>query len=147
MELSRANLIKNVEEALELKGMRHFINKESFDLLSYPDELDALETDIDLFDDVIKEIEENPEDYIEIEPITSSEGFIIMEDFTDTIHNIYKQSSLMKALNKRNPFRQFRYALEDTNLTESWNNYEKKAYKNMASRWVDAFLKEEKLNI
>ena len=144
---AREKLIKNALEALELTGMKHFIHKESFDLLSYPDEIMALDADMELFEDSIKEIENNPDNYVQVEPISSSEGFIIMEDFTDTVRNISKQNALMRALNRRNPFRQFRYALEDVELLESWYEYKNQAYKNLANRWVEMFLEEEQINI
>jgi len=65
-----------------------------------------------------------------------------MEDFTDTIHNMSHQDALMKALNKENPFRQFRYTLEDIGLLEEWNIYKDKAFKNLAVKWINTYLEE-----
>ncbi len=147
MEQSKAKLIKHVEEALELSGMRHFIHKESFDLLSYPDSESETYADMDIFEDTIQEITKHAESYVEVEPISSREAYIIMEDFTDIVHNISKQSALMRALNRPNPFRQFRYALEDIELLDEWYDYKNNAYKNLAVRWVEMFLEKEEINI
>jgi len=146
MENNKEKLLKHVEEALELTGMRHFIHKETYELLSYPDDESSIYIDIDLFEDTIQEIAQNQESYIEVEPISSREGYIIMEDFTDTVHNLSKQGALMHALNKPNPFRQFRYALEDIDLLEKWYTYKNNAYRNLAARWVDMFLNEQEDN-
>lgn len=135
-------ILHDIEEVFEMNGLKHFIHKQTHELLSYPYKENSGYQDLSLFEDVIQEIEQNPNDYIEVEPISTREVFIIMEDFTDTIHNMSHQDALMKALNKENPFRQFRYTLEDIGLLKDWDIYKEKAFKNLAIKWINTYLEK-----
>jgi len=135
-------ILHDIEEVFEMNGLKHFIHKQTHELLSYPHKENSNYQDLSFFEDVIQEINQKPEEYIEVEPISTREVFIIMEDFTDTIHNMSHQDALMKALNKENPFRQFRYTLEDIGLLEEWNIYKDKAFKNLAVKWINTYLEE-----
>ena len=48
---------------------------------------------------------------VEIEPVSSRDAFKVMEDFADSRPDA-QRSRLFDALNRRHPFRTFRYALE-----------------------------------
>ena len=63
--------------------IKHILN---FDSWIYADE--------ELWEEDIKEIDENQENYIEFEPMSSRESFRVMADFIDTLvnHNLDRKS-------------------------------------------------------
>ena len=134
-----------IEQVFELNNLKHFIHRQTHELLCYPHEESREYDDLMMFKEVIKKMEQNPNNYIEVAPISTEEVFIIMEDFTDTIHNISHHDTLIHAINKENPFRQFRYALEDIRLLDEWKSYKNKAFKNLAVKWVSTNLDEQKI--
>jgi len=62
----------------------------------------------DLDDDIGYEDVENKERYFCIEPITSNEGYEIMQDFTASIESDEIRDRLIDALEQKKPFRNFK---------------------------------------
>lgn len=74
---------------------------------------------------------------VRIEPLESRESFGCMEDFADQVTDKRKQEHLYRALNRRHPFSNFRYAVEDTGLLQDWYNFRDEWYKDKAKEWMD----------
>ncbi|UZR95842.1 UPF0158 family protein [Chondrinema litorale] len=140
MKKTRKDLIKKVQDAYEVGGFKYYLEKNTWEVLSYPDDENVVFSDLDLYEDVLSKLQANVESYVEIPLPSSSEVFIIMEDFTDTIHNLFQQDMLMRAINGPKPYKQFRFALEDTGLLKDWHQFRDNAYKKIADQWVDEFL-------
>lgn len=66
---------------------------------------------IDLWDDDVKEIEKNSEDYFEFENIDSYEFYQIMTDFAESVKDIRLQERLIQALSSSKPFRNFKWQI------------------------------------
>lgn len=84
---------------------------------------------------------------IEIEPISSRESFRIMEAFADT-RNEQEQTHLYKALNRRGPFKCFRYAVEDLGILQQWYDFKNEAERRKAQEWLtenDLAIKDGKI--
>ena len=142
MKKTKKELIKKVKDAYEVGGFKYYLEKNTWEVLSYPDDENVVFSDIDLYEDVLKKLQTNIENYVEIPLPTSSAAFIVMEDFTDTIHNQFHHDILMRSLNRPNPFKQFRFALEDSGLLKDWHLFREKAYSKMASEWAEEFLEK-----
>lgn len=91
-------------------------------------------------DDIVTVGELFPKDgeaIVRIEPLESRESFGCMEDFADQVTDKRKQEHLYRALNRRHPFSNFRYAVEDTGLLQDWYHFRDEWYKQKAEEWMD----------
>jgi outer membrane cobalamin receptor len=104
--------IKEIAEQLDC-GNRCYINKETGDIKATPD-FDNGYADEELWADVLKEFEENWEKYIQIEKMESHESFDLMADFADSVDSKELRDSLIKALNKKYPFRNFKWVVDNS---------------------------------
>ena len=94
-------------------------------------------------DDTAERIEEEPDRFVEIEQVHSSEGYEIMERFVEQLPSGRARSDLERALSGRKPFRTFKdRLLEYPKLREEWFAFENAAYVELAREW----LKEEEIN-
>ena len=71
------------------------------------------------------EIEENPDDHIEIEKMSSSHSFDVMEAFIDEVEDPQLRARLVKALSRPKPFRNFKYEIDDSDYREKWFKFKK----------------------
>jgi outer membrane cobalamin receptor len=104
--------IKEIAEQLDC-GNRCYINKETGDIKTTPD-FDNGYADEELWADVLEEFEENRERYIQIEKMESHESFDLMADFADSVDNKELRDSLIKALNTKHPFRNFKWVVDNS---------------------------------
>ncbi len=104
--------IKEIAEQLDC-GNRCYINKETGDIKTTPD-FDNGYADEELWADVLKELEENWNKYIQIEKMESHESFDIMADFADSVDSRELRDNLINALNKKHPFRNFKWVVDNS---------------------------------
>jgi hypothetical protein len=135
--------IKQIAEELEM-GMQVYIHCISRTIHFVHPEMDYNEFDHD--DDLSLEsyeekkslidIEQNPDDYDIIEPMTSNEAFAIMENFTATIRDKSLQNLLQKTLAQKSPFAKFNNIVNDSAVTDDWYTFKDQAYYNYVSNIV-----------
>lgn len=65
---------------------------------------------------------------ITIEPMESHESFKIMEYFVDEIKDTNFQEKLINALNKKKPFANFKYLVENSDYRQKWFDFRKARY-------------------
>lgn len=104
--------IKEIAEQLDC-GNRCYINKETGDIKTTPD-FDNGYADEELWTDVLEELEENWDKYIQIEKMESHESFDLMADFADSVDSRELRDSLINALNKKHPFRNFKWVVDNS---------------------------------
>lgn len=134
MKLSN-NQIKQIAEDLDC-GLISFINSDTKEIKSIidPDDIYAEE---EHWKEDLEEIENNWTNYIRIDKMSSREAFEIMEEFTLQIKNIKIQNRLIYALNRRKPFRNFKYEIDcHEDIRQQWFKF--KAYK--YEEWVKNYL-------
>ena len=68
----------------------------------------------ELWTDVLNELEENWDKYIEIERMESHESFDLMADFAESVDSRELRDSLINALNKKHPFRNFKWVVDNS---------------------------------
>ncbi len=106
--------ISDIAQELEI-GMQCFVNKETGELKSIPDELrEEAISDDELWQDEINEIENNIEKYIVINVMDSHDSYIVMEKFIDTVEDKQFAKRLTNAINVSKPFHNFRYELDQS---------------------------------
>jgi len=104
--------IKEIAEQLDC-GNRCYINKETGDIKTTPD-FDNGYADEELWADVLEELEENWDKYIQIEKMESHESFDLMADFAESVDSKELRESLINALNKKHPFRNFKWVVDNS---------------------------------
>ena len=89
-----------------------------------------------------KNVAKNPETFLPIGPLSSKEGFLVMEDFVDTLPEGEARRSLERALRLPKPFRSFKDTLMDfPEVRAAWFDFEHKRHRETAG----AFLEENKI--
>lgn len=128
--------IKDIAEQLDC-GFRAFIHKTSYQMLFVPNENDLIDIELDPWEEEFTELDNNFTDYFEVEKWSSNEAFQMMEDFTEQLSTNSKlQSELFKALNKRKPFREFKFVIDNSgDFREQWFDFK--------NRWQLEFVKRQ----
>lgn len=106
--------IKEIAEQLDC-GFTCFWNKENGELIFIPDSMKYPDMDTEVWADELEKLDSNPEDYREIEPLEPSDSFKIMKAFVYTLNDSNSlKNKLIAALNKRHPFRNFKFLVDNS---------------------------------
>ena len=116
--------INEIAELLDC-GFRCFINRHSFEMISIPDTLKHSSIDTDAWQTENNELDNNYDDYLEIDPLESSESFKIMENFIETIEDSNKlKKQLYQSINKKHPFRNFKEIIDNSGMfRQKWFDF------------------------
>jgi len=105
--------IKQIAEELDC-GIRCYVNKETGEIVSVLD-FESWQTDNrGPWEDVLNELEENWDKYLEIETMESYESFKIMAGFAESLDNRELRDSLINALNRKHPFQNFKWIIDNS---------------------------------
>jgi hypothetical protein len=104
--------IKEIADQLDC-GNRCYINKEACEIKTTPDFNDGF-ADEELWADILVELEENWDKYIEIEKMESYESFDLMADFAESVDSGELRDSLINALNRKHPFQNFKWVIDNS---------------------------------
>ncbi len=66
--------------------------------------------------------------FVEIEPLESYESFKIMEYFVNEVSDTGFQNKLINALNRRKPFGNFKYLVENSDYRQQWFDFRQAQY-------------------
>jgi len=105
------NQIKEIASQLEC-GYRCFLNRITGELVFIPDVNKFPDIEIESWSNEIENIESDNNDFVEIEPLESKDYFTIMFQYAETITDNNLKNKLISALNKRNPFREFKHVID-----------------------------------
>ena len=85
-----------------------------------------------------KEIEENWDNYVEFEGLSTHESFRIMADFAENVDNNSLQKRLVNALNKSKPFGNFKWQIDNSgDYRQEWFNFKKARYINWVKEQIN----------
>ncbi|GAB3641295.1 UPF0158 family protein [Spirosoma arcticum] len=130
--------IKEIAEQLDC-GFRAFYHKSTGELIFIPDVLKFPTFDVDAFEEEQQELEANGDDYVKVEAMRSNDSYRVMVDFTEQLTNTSLQEKLFRALNKRGPFREFKFVIDDSgDFREQWFAFKSERYVNWVSRQIEA---------
>ena len=118
--------IKEISEQLDC-SFRAFYHKTTGELIFVPDldkhfgmEIDAWKADFD-------KLKKHKSQYQEIEAMDSRDAFKIMEDFALQVNNANLADDLLKALQTKQPFRQFHFVIDNSfEYRQSWFDFKAK---------------------
>jgi hypothetical protein len=124
-------VVSKIADSL-LAGLICFFNPETFEVEDIPKELAY---DLGEFELMIGETyesaglkHENWQNCITIEPMESHDSFQIMECFIDEVKETNLQGRLVNALNRKNPFANFKYLVESSKYRQHWFDFRQVQY-------------------
>lgn len=110
-----------------------YLNKKTGEVAILFSEMEGEEEEAE----IRERIEEEWDDWIEIEPIESRTGYQIMERFASSVKRAHVRKLLFDALSGRRPFRRFKDVLEENEeLRQAWFKFEDDAKKQIAADWL-----------
>jgi hypothetical protein len=110
-----------------LAGDNVYINKETLEIANLPD-IDDLEGDTELWEQEITRIESEWSDYALITRMESKDGFKVMADFTDIVDDIKLKEDLIRTLNRKGPFANFKAVVESSDYKQKWFDFRNVRY-------------------
>ena len=125
--------IKEIAEQLDL-GFKCYWNINIGELLFIPDELKYPDIEIETWSDQIEKLNNNFNEYKEIDSLESHDSFEIMVDFVETLSDSNElKDNLIDALNSNKPFRGFKFLIDNSGeYRQKWFDF-----KNMKlQEWV-----------
>ncbi len=110
-------------------GMRCFYNRKSGETKTILNFDSCIGADEEPWEEESKEIDENWDDYFEFVGFESHESFQIMADFAESVEDNRLQNRLIDALNKRKPFQNFKWQIDNSvEFRQQWFDYKKMRY-------------------
>jgi len=117
-------------------GQKSFWNSRTFEILTLPDfdTQDASDFE-DLYAEDLQKLEKNASDFHEIERPGSSDSFRFMEEFAENLPSkLQLKARLFNALSQRNPFRFFKYEVDNSGpYRQAWFDFKQQKLE----EWVE----------
>lgn len=125
-------------------GLICFLNPDTLEIDTYPRDLLF---EVDFFDDDPDEVRESLKElygvddvkvldwnnFFEFSPIGSSEGYRIMEAFTERVKDEKLQNRLFRALDNRKPFANFNNIIHNSEKRQDWFDFKQRWLENKVS--------------
>lgn len=105
------NQIKEIASQLDC-GFRCFVERNTGELVFIPDADKYPDMEVETWSNEIEKIESDYNDFAEIEPLESRDTFTIMSQFVESVNDMDLKNKLITALNKRSPFREFKFVID-----------------------------------
>jgi len=112
MEISK-EILNDIVDTMEM-SLKCFLHRETFEVVSYPDPEEHLDMDPEDWEEAIGKVKKNKKKFIEIEAMTSSGSFKVMEEFIESLDNSDTKIRLVTALEGRKPFANFNHQIDNS---------------------------------
>jgi Uncharacterised protein family (UPF0158) len=116
-----------------MNDTRSFIDMETLEVEFHAAEYYFEENEME---DTAEEALDNPDKFFPIEHSTSSKAFEVMEAFVETINDNMLRSQLIRALQRKKPFANFKYIIDNSPLRQEWFQFKDEAYAEIAKKWI-----------
>jgi len=135
--------IKDIAEELDM-GMSCYVHKTTGDATSIPAHVDEDDDNFEPWEDDFKKVEQNPDQYILIETMHSSDSFKIMRKFLGKVADPKLRDKLMIAISQNKPFRRFRDILDYSgDVLQDWYQFKQEEMERYVERHLRDFSSEE----
>lgn len=106
-------------------GQKVWFHRQTREVLSHPDPAHYdFDSEYDyLIEEVMDEVMLDFDQYLEIPTLSSTETYKLMEDYADTLLDDRLRRRLFDALGGKKPFKFFRMAIDEADLTDDWYTY------------------------
>ncbi|MEO6228596.1 MAG: UPF0158 family protein [Ferruginibacter sp.] len=120
--------IKEISEQLDC-GFRALYHKKSGELIFVPDTDQYFDMDTDAWKEEFTKLKKNGSSYQEIYAMDSNDSFKVMGDFAQEVANEKLQQELLNALNRKKPFSQFKFIIDNSGVyRQQWFDFKNKRY-------------------
>jgi len=121
-------------------GMLSFVHKITHEIEAYPDINHIMDFDAndEIWQELTDKLDQNLGDYIRIRPMWSNESFKIMEDFVEFVDDKTLQNKLREALERRKPFHNFRFLIDNSGYRDDWFKFEMEEAKNFVRKQLSS---------
>jgi hypothetical protein len=133
MKLS-LDVINKIAQELEA-GMKVYLNRRTLEYESVLDWDDM--NDTGFWEKEARKIEKKWKDYIVITKMETRESFRVMVDFVDEVNDKRLKEDLIKILNRKSPFANFKMEVESSNHRQKWFDFRTKSYAEYISEQLD----------
>jgi len=121
-------------------GMKCFYNKSTGEIKTIPNFDSWIMADEEPWEEDLKELDENREDYLEFDNMSSRESFEVMADFAENIDDPILRNKLINALNKPKPFRNFKWQIDNSGeYRQIWFDFKRKRYIERVKEQIEEF--------
>ena len=126
--------IKEIAENLDC-GMKCYYHKKTEEITTIIDFDSHIGADEELWEDVINEVDEHRDDYVEFERMDSRESFRVMEGYAYFVDDSDLKDKLIDALNRPKPFGNFKWIVDNSGeYRQLWFDFKNQKY----IEWVEA---------
>ncbi|MGB1314192.1 MAG: UPF0158 family protein [Bizionia paragorgiae] len=138
MENSKLNIIKEIAQELDC-GNDCYYNPKTKELITIPNFGDLLDEDEfrESFGAELKKVTTNKAEYIKIEGIESFESFKIMQRFITQIADKQFQSELETVLERKKPFQNFKYSIDNSDYRQNWFDFKQKELEKIVEKQLN----------
>ena len=144
MSMNRSNrkdrFFIEVGEAMFMNNTRSFINMETPEVEIHAAEYYFEENEME---DTAQAALNNPDKFFPVEHSTSSKAFGVMEAFVETLRDNGLRSQLINALQRKKPFANFKYIIDNSPLRQEWFQFRDEAYAAIAKEWIEENASDE----
>lgn len=127
--------IKEIADQLDC-GFRAFYHKENGELVFVPNMDKYYDIDKTAWKEEFAKLRKKTT-FQELEAMQSHDSFALMEDFTEQINNKALQEKLYSALNRKHPFREFKFVIDNAGeYRNAWFEFKNKRY----YEWVESLI-------
>lgn len=125
MEPFTKDQIKEIAEQLDC-GFLAFYHKSSRELIFVPDSDRVIDIDTNDWQNEFSKLKKNSSQYQEIHAMQSKDSYRVMADFAEQVKDTDLQAELINALNRKNPFREFKLAIDSSTERQVWFDFKNK---------------------
>lgn len=129
-----ADVIHKIAQELEA-GMKVYLNKKTFEFEPILDWDEMNEPGF--WEKEARKIEKKWKDYIIITKMESREAFQVMENFIDEVNDPRLKEDLIKILNRKSPFANFKMEVESSSHRQQWFDFRTKSYEDYIRDQLD----------
>ena len=117
-------IINEIAQELDC-GNDCYFNPKTKEIIAIPNY--SIISDEELFEEFfgsdVEKVNEQGADFIKLEVLQSFESFKIMERFVEQIDDQLFKAKLENALQRRKPFRNFKYLIDDSDFRQDWFDF------------------------
>lgn len=125
--------IKEIAQEINC-GFECFIHKQTGECIKYPTDYEF--DDTGSWDDLVKLVKKNPDQYLHVEPPSARDSFRIMENFAYSLNERdHVRARLIEALQKPKPFQHFKHAIDNSGTyRQLWFTFKDQQLENFVRR-------------
>ena len=126
--------INEIAQELEA-GMKVYLNRETLEIKPILDWEDI--SDNEIWEEEVEDILKEWSSYLVISKMESREAFRVMEEFADSVDDEVFREGLIKILNSKSPFANFKAEVESSHYRQNWFDFRLKKYEDYVKEHLE----------